>query len=410
MKKVALHWQILAGLVIGILFGYFFPEKIRWIEWMGNVFLRGLKMIIVPLLLTSIMSGIINIGNPASLGKIGMKTMSYYLASSLAAIITGLLVVNIIQPGTGADLGFNKVVEGMEEAVGTNFSDTLINVVPENIFRAFSNTDMLSVIFFAFLAGIFTTRLPENYSRVISIGVNAGFELIMKITQFVIRFTPLGVMAIIAKVVSDNMSEPGALAGVVQRLGLYMLAVILALGIHALITLPVALRVIGGINPLKHFKAMSTPLVTAFSTSSSSATLPLTLDAIETKAGVSNKVSSFVLPLGATVNMDGTALYECIAAMFIAQAYGIHLSLPEQILVVFTALLASIGAAGIPMAGLVMITVVLSAVGLPLEGVGLIIAVDRILDMFRTSVNVWSDTCGTSIIAVSEGEKLKTSI
>ncbi|MGK2863557.1 MAG: dicarboxylate/amino acid:cation symporter [Chitinophagaceae bacterium] len=410
MKKIALHWQILAGLVIGILFGYFFPEKIRWIEWMGNVFLRGLKMIIVPLLLTSIMSGIINIGNPASLGKIGLKTMTYYLASSLAAIITGLLVVNIIQPGTGADLGFNQAVEGMEEAVGTNFSDTLINVVPENIFRAFSNTDMLSVIFFAFLAGIFTTRLPENYARVISLGVNAGFELIMKITQFVIRFTPLGVMAIIAKVVSDNMSEPGALAGVVQRLGLYMLAVIIALGIHAFITLPVALRLVGRINPLKHFKAMGTPLVTAFSTSSSSATLPLTLDAIESKAGVSNKVSSFVLPLGATVNMDGTALYECIAAMFIAQAYGIHLSLPEQILVVFTALLASIGAAGIPMAGLVMITVVLTAVGLPLEGVGLIIAVDRILDMFRTSVNVWSDTCGTSIIAVSEGEKLNTSI
>ena len=409
MKKIALHWQILAGLTVGILFGYFFPGKVQYVSWMGNIFLRGLKMVIVPLLLTSIMSGIINIGNPKGLGKIGFKTMLYYIGSSLLAITTGLLIVNIIQPGTGADLGFNQPVEGLA-AASSNFGQTIINVVPDNIFRAFSNTDMLSIIFFSFLAGIFSTRLPEPYVRVISLGVNAGFELVMKITQFIIKFTPLGVMGIIATVVSDNMSEEGALAGVLQRLGLYMLAVIIALAIHAFISLPLALRFIGKINPLKHFKAVATPLVTAFSTSSSSATLPLTLDALQTKAGVSNKVSSFVLPLGATVNMDGTALYECVAAMFIAQAYGIHLSFPEQVLVVFTALLASIGAAGIPMAGLVMITVVLTAVGLPLEGVGLIIAVDRILDMFRTSVNVWSDSCGTAIIAVAEGEKIKTAI
>lgn len=409
MKKIALHWQILLGLIIGVLFGYFLTDKVNYIAWMGNVFLNALKMIIVPLLLTSIMSGIINIGNPKGLGKMGMKTMFYYLGSSLAAIVTGLVLVNLFQPGVGADLGFNQEVTGLSEA-GNNFGQTLLNIVPDNIFKAFSNTDMLSIIFFAFLAGIFTTRLSEQYSKVISIGVNAGFELIMKITQFVIKFTPLGVMAIMAEVVADNMNEPGALAGVFQRLGVYMVTVICALAIHALITLPLALRLLGKINPLKHFKALSTPLITAFSTSSSSATLPLTLNAMETKAGVSNKVSSFVLPLGATVNMDGTALYECVAAMFIAQAYGIHLGFWEQVLVVFTALLASIGAAGIPMAGLVMITVILSAVGLPLEGVGLIIAVDRILDMFRTSVNVWSDSCGTAIIAVSEGEVLKTKV
>jgi Na+/H+-dicarboxylate symporter len=176
------------------------------------------------------------------------------------------------------------------------------------------------------------------------------------------------------------------------------------------IILPLLLRYLGKVNPIKHGRALSTPLVTAFSTSSSSATLPLTLEALQSKAGVSNKISSFVLPLGATVNMDGTALYECVAAMFIAQAYGVELSFLQQMLVVFTALLASIGAAGIPMAGLVMITVILSAVGLPLEGVGLIIAVDRILDMFRTAVNVWSDSCGTAIIATSEGEHLKTGL
>lgn len=409
MPKIALHWQILAGLIIGVLFGYFLPGKISYVAWMGDVFLNALKMIIVPLLLTSIMSGIINIGNPKGLGKLGLKMMMYYLGSSLAAIVTGLLLVNLLQPGVGADLGFNQDVEGLA-AASDNFGRTLINIVPDNIFRAFSNTDMLSIIFFSFLAGIFTTQLPEDHGQSIKTLVNAGFELIMKITQFVIRFTPLGVMAIMATVVADNMDEPGALAGVFQRLGIYMITVICALAIHAFVSLPVALRLIGKINPIKHFRAVSTPLITAFSTSSSSATLPLTLNALESKAGVSNKVSSFVLPLGATVNMDGTALYECVAAMFIAQAYGIHLGFGEQVLVVFTALLASIGAAGIPMAGLVMITVILSAVGLPLEGVGLIIAVDRILDMFRTSVNVWSDSCGTAIIAVSEGEILNTSV
>jgi Na+/H+-dicarboxylate symporter len=185
-----------------------------------------------------------------------------------------------------------------------------------------------------------------------------------------------------------------------------MAAVLLGLIFHAFVTLPLFLRFIGKVNPLAHFKAMTAPLLTAFSTSSSSATLPLTLEAVEHNSGVSNKITSFVLPLGATVNMDGTALYECVAAMFIAQAYGIELSFIQQAVVVFTALLASIGAAGIPMAGLVMITVILSAVGLPLEGVGLILAVDRILDMCRTTVNVWSDSCGAAIIAKTEGELL----
>jgi Na+/H+-dicarboxylate symporter len=231
----------------------------------------------------------------------------------------------------------------------------------------------------------------------------AVFEVMMKVTLFVIRFTPFGIFGIVAKTVADQED----LGGLVTSMGLYMLTVILALAIHAMITLPVIVKYIGKANPLKHFKNMTTPLLTAFSTSSSGATLPLTIQAVEEKSGVSNKISSFTLPLGATVNMDGTALYECIAAIFIAQAYGVELSFVQQIIIVFTALLASIGAAAIPMAGLVMITVILTAVGLPLEGVGLILAVDRILDMFRTATNVWSDSCGAVVIAKSEGESLK---
>jgi proton glutamate symport protein len=221
----------------------------------------------------------------------------------------------------------------------------------------------------------------------------------MRLTQFIIRFTPIGVFALMAKIIAQTGSE------VFGPLANYMLVVMSGLVFHAFITLPLLLWLIGRINPVYHFRAMSSALMTAFSTASSSATLPLTIDAMENNAGISNKITSFVLPLGATINMDGTALYECVAAIFIAQVYGIELSIFQQFIVVLTALLASIGAAGIPMAGLVMITVILKAVGLPLEGVGLILAVDRILDMMRTSVNVWSDSCGTSIIACSEGEK-----
>jgi Na+/H+-dicarboxylate symporter len=409
MKKTALHWQIFIGLLAGVLIGYFLTDYVIYIGWMGTVFLKFLKMIIMPLLLFSVIAGIMNVGNPAGLGKLGLKTIVYYLSTSLIAICTGLFMVNLIKPGIGADLGFNQSVEGLA-AAGENFGQTLINIIPENIFRSLANGDMLSVIFFSILAGIFATQLADTYKDMALKGVNAGFELMMKITHFIIRFTPLGVMGIMAVVVAENMGEEGALTSVFFRLGKYMLTVIIGLSVHAIIILPLILRFVGKVNPLKHFHALSTPLITAFSTSSSSATLPLTLHAMENKAGVSNKVGSFVLPLGATINMDGTALYECVAAMFIAQAYGIELNALQQVIVVLTALLASIGAAGIPMAGLVMISVVLTAVGLPLEGVGLIIAVDRILDMFRTSVNVWSDGVGAAVIANSEGEKFRTSL
>jgi Na+/H+-dicarboxylate symporter len=225
----------------------------------------------------------------------------------------------------------------------------------------------------------------------------------MKLTIFIIKFTPLGIFGLVA----EKVAMQDDLYALMQSMGLYMAVVIMALAIHATVSLPLIARIVGKVNPLKQFRAMRTPLITAFSTSSSSATLPLTMQAVEDNAGVSNKVSSFTLPLGATINMDGTALYECVAVIFIAQAYGIDLSFVQQLIIVVTALLASIGAAGIPLAGLVMITIILTAVGLPLEGVGLILAVDPLLDMFRTTVNVWSDSCGASVIASSEGEDLK---
>lgn len=402
MRKIKLHWQILIALVIGIIYGLILPDYVNLVSWMGTLFLRALKMVIVPLILSSIISGVTNIGNAGSLGRLGLKTMLYYITTSLLAIVTGLFFVNIIQPGVGADLGFSKTVEGLD-AARNSFGDTLLNIIPSNIFTAFTEGQMLSIIFFALLFGFFITRVDDKYQVMLTDFFNAAFEVMMKITMFIIKFTPLGILGIVAK----QVAETSDLLDVAGRMGLYMLAVLAGLAVHAGVTLPALLRFIGKVNPIKHLQAMTTPLLTAFSTSSSNATLPLTMEAVEHNSGVSNKITSFTLPLGATINMDGTALYECVAAMFIAQAYGVELGILQQVIVVLTALLASIGAAGIPMAGLVMMTVILSAVGLPLEGVGLILAVDRILDMCRTTINVWSDSCGAAIIASSEGEELK---
>ncbi len=469
MKRPALHWQILIALILAILFGLLFPTHFRiteqtvkilsgkglpervitevstlegqsWrtqsgfseklsgilgtadlekyrpaiikaayynpvigkISWLGDIFLRALKMLILPLVVSSLISGITNLGTGQKIGRLGIKTIGYYMLTSLIAILTGLLLVNLIRPGTGSDLNLLQKVEGLA-ASERDFSQILIDIVPDNIFRSLVSDDMLSVIFFSMLFGFFITKAGETSRKFLTNLFSSVFEIMMKITMFVILFTPLGIFGIVTKVVADQEN----LGALVSSMGQYMGTIILALSIHSFITLPLLVRFIGKAHPYKHFANMSTPLLTAFSTSSSGATLPLTITAVEENSGVSNEISSFTLPLGATINMDGTALYECIAVIFIAQAYGIDMSFVQQVIIVITALLVSIGAAGIPMAGLVMMTVILTAVDLPLEGIGLILAVDRILDMFRTATNVWSDSCGAVIIAKSEGEILK---
>ncbi len=411
--KLKLHWQILLGLILGIAVGMisrplgFQSVVTEQISILGTLFLRGLRMIIVPLIFTSIVSGVTSIQSAEKFGRLSLKTLLYYISTSLLAILTGLILVNLVQPGVKPGLkdmlGLEKMPEELSASV-ESLGDTLLGIIPTNPLASMVKGDMLPIIFFALLFGFFITRTPEPYRRQLTDFFQGIFEVMMRLTGLIIRFTPLGVFALMGKIVAQTGSE------VFGPLSSYMLVVMAGLTVHACISLPVLLTMIGRIHPVLHFQAMSGALMTAFSTASSSATLPLTMDAMENKAGVSNRITSFVLPLGATINMDGTALYECVAVMFIAQVYGIELSMIQQFVVVLTALLASIGAAGIPMAGLVMMTIILRAVGLPLEGVGLVLAVDRILDMLRTSVNVWSDSCGTVIIARSEGEQTLTVI
>lgn len=402
MKKIALHWQIFIGLILGVVYGLVFGSTVNYISWLGDLFIQALKMIIVPLILTSIVSGVANIGSGNNFGRLFTKTFSYYLLTSTLAIAVGLVFVNIIQPGVGADINLQQSVEGFS-AENQSFVETLMGIIPTNIFDAMASGNMLSIIFFSMLFGFFITRAKEPHKKLLTNLFNSGFDVMMKVTMFIIKFTPIGVFALVAKLMATQDNPLGTF----QSLGLYMLTVIIALAFHGVITLPAILKFIGFVSPIKQLKALSGPLLTAFSTSSSNATLPYTLEAVEENCGVSNKITSFTLPLGATINMDGTALYEGIAVMFIAQAYGIELGILQQLVVVITALLASIGAAAVPMAGLVMMTIILSAVGLPLEGIALILPVDRILDMCRTTVNVWSDSCGAVVIAKSEGETIK---
>lgn len=396
--------QIGAALLLAVTAGLLFPEISRYTSWMGTIFLRALKMIVAPLVFTSLICGIGRLQGGKDFGRLGLKTITLYFISSLFAILTGLLLVNLFKPGVGSNLGLTGDISGMKVTSGT-LTDNLIGIVPENIFKALAETDMLAIIFVSMLFGYMITQLSPVYRSAMDTFFQAANELIMKVTGLIIRFSPFGVFGIVTGIISEqkNLDE------LLYRLGLYMLVVIMGLTIHSMITMNVLLKIMSRINPVKHLKGMLTPLLTAFSTSSSNATLPLTMTAMEKNAGISVKVSSFTLPLGATINMDGTALYEIVAAMFIAQAYGIELSLTQQIITVFTALLASIGAAGIPMAGMVMMSIVLTAVGLPLEGIGLILAVDRLLDMFRTTVNVWGDTVVCVIIAKSEGENVYAS-
>jgi Na+/H+-dicarboxylate symporter len=370
----------------------------------GDIFLALLKMLIVPLVLASIVTGVAGVGAMKDLRRLGGKTLLYYVSTSLLAILVGQFLVNTIRPGSGATLGLSPA-EAVGAGAGTDdsFIGVIKRAVPQNVFEAFSdNSSMLSIIFFALLLGYFITRAGEHGARVREV-FESFFEVMMKMAEGVLSLLPYGVFALIVKVTAATGFSP------FKSLLLYMFTVALALVLHAGVTLPLILRFVGGLSPRRWAQAMSPALMTAFSTSSSSMTLPVTLKTVEQRGRVSNKVTSFTLPLGATINMDGTALYECIGVVFLAQYYAsvgdFSLTFGDQAFIVILALLASIGAAGIPSAGLVMMLTILSALKLPTEGAALLLAVDRPLDMMRTMVNVWSDSCGAAVIARTEGEE-----
>ncbi|MEO0576601.1 MAG: dicarboxylate/amino acid:cation symporter [Pseudomonadota bacterium] len=417
MTRLALHWQILIAIVAAGVIGSLLGAEavvpgtsvtfVAVFDFIGNLFLQALRMLIVPLITSSIIVGVAGIGGSGNLGRLGGKTLAFYATTTLLAILVGLLLINVFQPGyengepIGEQLALTENVADVAARVeGKGVGDVVnifLRMVPPNIVAAAAEGQMLGLIFFALLFGYCLSKLPEELRATQQRFWDGVFGIMMQITHLVMVVAPIGVFGLVAETVAKTGFDAAA------PLLKFSLVVLAALAAHTLITLPVLLRTVG-IRPTHMLRAMSPAMLTAFSTSSSSATLPITMDCVEKNAGVSSRVSSFVLPLGATVNMNGTALYECTAAMFLAQAYGLDLTLGVQFSIVVIALLTSIGVAGVPSASLVAIAIILAAIGLPVEAIGVLMVFDRVLDMARTSVNIFGDACCAAIVARLEGE------
>jgi len=385
---------MIVGAALGALGGYFVGEWFLAIEFLGTMFLNALKMVVVPLIVASMIVGVTSLGDIAKLGKTAGKTILYYMVTTGVSVLIGIVLVNLLRPGEGVESFGAFVPDLVAESKEKTLIDVFVGLIPDNIFAAAAETRVLPLIVFSLVFGGVLVGIGEKGRVVIEFfkGLNAA---IMKLVTLIIYFAPVGVMALIGGIVAQNR---GTLDQLASGLGWYALTVILGLLLHAAVVLPLLLRLLGHRRPFEYFVNMGQALTMAFTTASSSATLPITMEAVEEKNGVDGRAASFVLPLGATVNMDGTALYEAVAALFIAQIYGVDLGVGQQIVIFLTATLASVGAAGIPHAGTVTMVFVLSAVGLPLEGIGLIWAIDWFLDRCRTTVNVWGDAVGAAVI------------
>lgn len=406
-KKMSLAVKILIALGIGIVFGIVanlsFPTGMnegisKWIlSPLGDVFLRSIKMLVVPLVLCSLICGVASIGDVKKLGRVGIKTIAYYLLTTALAITLAMTVASVIKPGLGTGLKMEAAKQAVEATKPPFIMDMFVNMVPTNPIEAMVKGDMLQIIVFAILFGMCITLLGKKGEALLDM-ISQVNEVLLKMIGVIMLTAPVGVFALISKVII--FQGVGALLPLLK----YFVTVILALFLQISLVYGLALKILGRVNPIKFFKKFWPVMLVAFSTSSSNATIPVSLEACEEKLGASKSVASFTIPLGATVNMDGTAIMQGVATIFIAQLVGVNLTMYQMLMVVLTATLASVGTAGVPGAGIVMLSMVLQQVGLPLEGIALILSVDRLLDMLRTVVNVTGDAAATIIMSNSEGE------
>ncbi len=400
---ISIRWVvvgILTGIVGGLWLNAVGGADTRLFEVValgGDLFIRLLRMVVVPLVVASLISAAAGL-DTRYLGRLGAITLVYYFTTTIMAAALGLVIVNLVDPGVGAVLQGAQLPKEIQERQPPTFADLLRNLIPANPIDALARTDMLQIISFSLIVGV-AINLMGDRAQAIKQFVHEVLELSMVIVRWVLYLLPVGVALLLMRAIGQAGVE------VFAPLAKYMGAVLGGLAVHGLLVLPLLVWLLGGVPPWRFFKGISQAMITALSTSSSAATLPVTMRTVERELNVPGYISRFCIPIGATVNMDGTALYEAVAALFIAQAYGIQLEFTQQIVVLFTATLAAIGAAGIPSAGLFTMVIVLQSVGLPLEGIGLILAVDRILDMFRTMVNVEGDAGGAVILTNIVGRK-----
>ena len=423
-KKLPLYMKIITGMILGVLFGLLAivfkwdTFTIHWIKPWGTIFLNLLKLVAVPLIFFSLVKGVSSLSDITRLSRIGLKTFFLFLISTLLAISVGLFLVNLIQPGSTfpeerrAELQMEFSVDVLQkeslaqQVKGSGPLKVIVDMVPENIINAAGdNSKILQIIFFAILFGIALALLPLSKVETIKSLFDGIYEVIMKIIEMIMRFAPFGVFALIATLfvefAGDSIAES---IGLFKALGMYMLTVVIGMAIVLFIIFPLFVRFFSPVKIIDFFKGIGPAQLVAFSTSSSAATLPVSLEQVQSKFGVSEQIASFVLPIGVTINMAGTSLYQAISAVFIAQAFGIELSLAAQLTIVLTATLASIGTPGVPAAGIVMLVIVLTAIGLPAEGLALVLALDRPLDMLRTVANITGDCAVATVVANSEGE------
>lgn len=422
MRKMALHWQILIGMALGIIWGFLASYlglvtfTSNWIKPFGTIFINLLKLIAVPLVLVSLIKGIATLTDVSKLSRIGSKSILIYLGTTLIAVVIGLLFVNVLRPGDSFSAEKrNEFRQQYAETASARTQDAaqlqqqgplqfLVDIVPGNIFGALTdNSQMLQIIFFALLFGVSLVLIPPEKGQPVIAFFDGANEVILKMVDLIMRFSPYGVFALLAGLVVDFAGDnPAAAVELLAVLGFYSVVVLAGLGAMVFVVYPLAIVFFTDRTYAEFLRGIFPAQMLAFSTSSSAATLPVTMECAEKNLGVSKEITSFVLPLGATVNMDGTSLYQAVAAVFIAQAFGISLDLYAQLGIVLTATLASIGAAAVPGAGTVMLVIVLQQANIPIEGIALIFAVDRILDMCRTVVNVTGDAAVATIIAQSE--------
>ena len=399
--KLNLVTQIFIAFVLAIILGSIFGSSIDFLQPLGDLFLRLIKFIIAPLILSTLVVGVAGSSDPQQLGRIGLKTVAYYLATTAVAIVIGLVVAFAMSPGKGLDISAEGLAVpdvAAEEQQST--ITTILNIIPENPFDALASGNILQIIFFALFIGLAITFVGEKAQPVYRFF--EGFsEVMFKITGIVMKVAPIGILGLLAPIVGQYGLS------VLLPLLKVILAVYIACIIHAIVVYSSAVKIWGKMNPLKFFKGISPAALVAFSTASSAGTLPVTIKNTNENLGVPNKITSFVLPLGATVNMDGTAIYQGVAVVFIAQFFDLNLSLMQLLTVVLVTVLASIGTAGVPGAGLIMLTMVLTSVNMPLEGIALIAGIDRILDMMRTSVNIVGDASAAVVVAGSERKREK---
>ena len=412
--KLALHWQMGIALILGATLGFIFCDSYSiWgnvINGIGDIFLHAINMIVIPLVFLSTVLGISTMTDSKSMGRIAVKTFLYFIVTAVLAAVVGVIVTDVLRPGYGthkAEVDAGKILKTAQATESSTLMDKIVDIVPSNIFEAFSSGNILPIIFFSLLLGYFITKIHANRQTTINNVFESFNDAIMALTKFIIRFAPLGIFAIVMVLVGKQASDIGALKECFRNFAFFVIVVWISLIVMGGIVLPIMVGLMAKVSPIKHLKQIYSALMVAFSTSSSYSALPLIISDTKEKMGVSNNIASFTVPLGITFNKIGTIVYECVAVIFVAQAVGMDLTAAQQVSLIGASIVTVLGAPSVPMAGVITLAVLLAAMGLPTDYIGMFMAIDILCDMPKTLLNAYSVSCSAIIVARSEGEMLK---